>query len=653
MQKYFLLLFSLALVFSNVQSQMKNPIFDWESLPVIRTGVKIKAHSSTNPTGRTMRDFRNLTFQSGEEFEMIHLKAPEGMIVQLWFTSLGWGDNRFGEGRFGQINMYLSDSQTPEFIKDRDLYFQRPTYSMPNPLWDTDGQAQWAFPCLSFKDQCRITSSQNPHWFQITTHMYRDKIYSEVVNPSNIYMINNRIRDYRGRYPGVERGNKVEENTLITQPKSIVELLNWNGPGVIRSFTLKTDCRDGDILDNIWVIVDYGNIEKNAIEVPITVFFGGYVGAPSTNAQGMPAGYVNHEFYSFFPLPFWEGCTISVKNRSEYSCEFTYRIRYNNTNPYLKENAGKFYIQYNDNVEVKAGNPDFVHLGKNGSGTIVGTTANLAGSIEGNFRIYIDDSKTPAIETTGGEDYFCHAFGIDVGLCTPFHGGLYDKIGYRFHIIDYIPFLNSIRLTQDHGHEFQHDRDGIFRSAVFYYWNSVSKISLTDELDIGNKQEEKKHDHTILSGESRLQEEIGRYEGDFEEMFTDQGYWFDGTVAFTANISPENNGVRIRRRINQWAYHQEVAVYADDNMAGIWFEQGSNYFLLKEPDPENFPDYIPDWEEMKAIFRDTEFEIPRNLTEGKSKIRVKLKAIDSKSALKNIRNGFCNGYHYWIYCYEK
>ncbi len=119
MNKYFLSLVFLFLLNSDIHSQLKNPIVDWESLPVICTGVKIKAYSSTNPTGRTMRDFRNFTHLSNEEYEMVNLKVPEGMI-QVWFTSLGWEDNRFGTGRFGRINMCLSDAETPEFMKNRN-----------------------------------------------------------------------------------------------------------------------------------------------------------------------------------------------------------------------------------------------------------------------------------------------------------------------------------------------------------------------------------------------------------------------------------------------------------------------------------------------------------------------------------------------------
>jgi hypothetical protein len=578
--------------------------------------------------------------------------SRDGMMVGLWFTALGWGDDRFGPGRFGRVNLYLSDERSPAFVKDRDLYFNRPTYSFPRPLWDTDGLAQWAFPCLGFRDFLKVSSSQNPHWFQITTHLYREENYSERINLEELYTVNNRLVDYRGRFPGRDRGNRLSSGNFSLKAGTNQELYSWNKSGVIRMITISPGTISNAVIDEIWVTVDYGSIEKKAIEVPLSIFFGGYIGAPVTNALGMPCGYEGDEFYFFFPMPFWEGCSISLDNRTTEDFDLEYRIRWSDINEYDRPNTGKFYVQYNDNRKISAGEPDFIHLGKKGSGLVAGTTANLAGSIEGNFRIYIDGNRTPAIETTGGEDYFCHAFGIDVGLCTPFHGGLNDKIGYRFHVIDYIPFLSEIALTQDHGHEFMHDRDGVFRSAVFYYWNDDPKITLTDELDVGKRNDEKKHKYNVISGQEKLTEDEGWYEGNDNSLIKDDGRWFNGRISFEVKIDPENDGVRLRRRINQKNFHQKLSVLIDGLPAGIWFEQGSNYHLLTEPDPENHADYIPDWKVMKSIYRDTEFEIPAKLTDGKEKITIELVAEGSLSAIDPDDEGYCNEYYYWVYSYN-
>lgn len=631
--------------------QMMNPIMDWESLPVIRAGVKIKAYSSTNPTGRTMRDFRNYTTENDKGFELANLEGVNGMLVHLWLTAIGGSNQPFGPGRFGRLNFYFSGSDFPAFIKERDLYFNRLTYTFPHPLWDTYGPAQWAFPCLGFSGRFLAASSETPHWFQFTCHLYREDRFSEKIDPDDLYQVNNRLIDYRGRFPGTNRGNRLVDHQLILQPGSLAELFNHDRQGVIRSIQLSVSTLDNAVIDQVWVIVDYGVVEKKVIEVPLPVFFGGYAGAPVTNAMGMPCGYDGREFYFFFPMPFWEGCTLALMNRSDKSINIDSHIRYSDINEYQPSGTGKFYIQYNDQIHMNAGEPDFVHLGKKGAGTIVGTTANLAGSIEGNFSVYIDGSKTPSIETTGGEDYFCNAFGIDVGLCTPFHGGLNDKIGYRFHIIDYIPFLSSVRFTQDHGHESLHDRDGIFQSAVFYYWNIKPMIMETDSIDIGKTGDEKKHKYHVLGSRDELRNDEGCYEGNYNSLFSDDGRWFDGSEQFTVKINSENDGIRLRKRINQCNFHQESEVYIDGEYAGKWFEQGSNYRLFKEPDPENHPGYKTDWKEIKSIFRDTEFEIPVQFTKNKKQIEITIKVVGAKSVVNPADDGLCNSYFYRVYSY--
>ncbi len=329
-----------------------------------------------------------------------------------------------------------------------------------------------------------------------------------------------------------------------------------------------------------------------------------------------------------------------------------YEIGYSDSNPYSPEHTGPLRIQYNPSTEVKKGEPDFPHLQVKGSGHIVGTTANLAGSIEGNFRTYIDGMKTPSTETTGGEEYFCHAFGIREDLQTPFHGGIVKTIvGYRFHIADYIPFQNSILFCQDHGHDFTHDKDGTFRSAVFYYLNPKATLTLTDSFDVADAESDRAHQYRIVARKSRVQSDKAAYEGNFTELFEDAGHWSNGESTFTVNINPDNDGVRLRKRINQLAYHQAVEVFVDDQSAGVWFEQGSQYHVLQEKQMK-VDRYSSDWKDINNRFRDTEFEIPVAQTQGKTSLKLTFKTISSKAAINHEDEGMTNEYFYWVYCYK-
>jgi len=398
-------------------------------------------------------------------------------------------------------------------------------------------------------------------------------------------------------------------------------------------------------------------------DLPVSMFFGGYPGAEMKNAKGLPAGFDGRALYCYFPMPFWKSMQIELVNRQDAPFAAAGEVGWSDRNPYPPASTGVFKVQYNAATPVKAGAPDFADLDVQGAGVLVGCVSRLTGEIEANFSIYTDGSKTPAIETTGGEDYFNHSYGIHPGFCTAFSGGLAPKTGYRFHILDYVPFVNSLQLLQDHGCYFTHDRDGNFLSAVFYYHTPRPFLTLTDQLDVGQPDAEAAHGYrcTGTAGKTRQQTDTSGYEGNYQEPFADDGRWTDGESGFTAAINPDNDGVRLRKRINQTAYHQEVEVFVDGASAGRWFEQGANYVLnyphkgyreeLKKHYDQRKAE-IPTWQNgaMPTKFRDTEFEIPAALTKGKSQLRLRF-VTKGSHAVQPADEGLANEYFYWIYSY--
>ncbi|MCB0610941.1 MAG: DUF2961 domain-containing protein [Lewinella sp.] len=647
MKYFYIFLFHIA----SIGLYAQNPILSWESLPRIRDGVKIRAFTSYNPTGRTFRDFRNYTLQDETGFEMADFRGERGMLTGIWFTSLGDGDVRFGPGCFGDIKLWFDDPEYPAITQQRDVLFYWSRFPNLHPLWGTAGGAQWAFPCLPFDRLFRAASTQAPHWYQFTAHLYRTAASSEAIPPAQLAVVNDKLKDYVGKYPGSLPANQAQEGRLEVDPGKTVSIFEQSGNGVIHAIRIRPASISNAVVDKVFLKLSVDKETAPSAYVPLSVFFGGYEAAPMSNAKGLPCGFDGEWLYFFFPIPYWENCRIELENRSQQAVSLTQRIEWVDHEEVPRKEAGQFRIQYNDGITRKAGEPDFPHLAVKGSGHVVGVSANLAGSIEGNFRVYIDDSRTPAIETTGGEDYFCNAFGIDIGLVTPFHGGLNDKVGYRFHIIDYIPFQSSIILGQDHGHSYAHDTDGTFRSAVFYYLNPTPRLVLSDSLDVGSLYSEKSHAFAFAGKRHRLQTDTAAYEGNFIKPFADAGRWTEGEFSFRMKIDPANDGIRLRRCINQLAFHQEVEVFVDGQPAGLWFEQGSNYHLLKEENPEAYPEYNPDWKSIPNRFRDTDFEIDPGMTQGKNSIMIRLVAKGSMSAVSAMDEGLINAYSLSAYSY--
>ena len=107
-----------------------------------------------------------------------------------------------------------------------------------------------------------------------------------------------------------------------------------------------------------------------------------------------------------------------------------------------------------------------------------------------------------------------------------------------------------------HGLDELHDRDATFLSAVYYYHTPKPFLVLTDTLDVGKPDAEAAHNYRMdtTGGWARLQTDTSGYEGDNNGMITDEGRWTDKGSSFTVKINPDNDGVRMRRRINQMAY---------------------------------------------------------------------------------------------------
>jgi hypothetical protein len=636
---------------SSLSGGMRNPALDWESLPSIRTGVRVWSHTSKNPLNFTVMDWTNYTLQDANGYEEAFYKGKSGMLIQDWFDP---------NSDLGNLKLFLKDEAKPDYDMPFINYFNGKTY--PFWLWYHQDNMLWAFPCLPFDSLFKASIQKRPQWYQFTLALYREDRFSEALTPEESETLEKKIDEPVGTFPGANPGNKTESSSPEIAPQQTAVVFDNSFAGVIRSIKIDPPSADSAILDNLTIrITTDGEVTA---ELPVSMFFGGYPGADIRKAKGMPAGFDGKSLYCYFPMPFWKSMKIELISKQANPVKLVCAIGWSSTNTYPQSSTGVFKVQYNNNVAVKAGEPSFANLEVKGSGTMVGCVSRLTGNIEGNFTTYTDDSETPVIETTGGEDYFNHSYGIHGGFDSAFSGGLQQTTtGYRFQIVDYIPFLSSFKFTQDHAQYFAHDRDANFLSAVFYYHNPRKFIVLTDSVDVGKPESERAHDYRIMgtSGKTRLQSDTGTYENDYAVPLTDEGRWTDKETSFKVAIAPDNDGVRLRKRINQTAYHQELEVFVDNVSAGTWFEQGSNY--VENYDNQGYHDVltkkyaadgteVPTWQngKMPAKFRDTIFDIPAALTHGKRVLNLRFVTKNSLAVVP-ADAGLTNEYYYWIYSY--
>ncbi|MBE3123183.1 MAG: DUF2961 domain-containing protein, partial [Planctomycetes bacterium] len=110
---------------------------------------------------------------------------------------------------------------------------------------------------------------------------------------------------------------------------------------------------------------------------------------------------------------------------------------------------------------------------------------------------------------------------------------------------------------------------------------------------------------------------------------TDRGRKTPGTSEFTLTLDPKNLGVLLRRKLDYQYPNQRAEVFIADEKgddwkpAGIWYLAGSNTCVYSNP-KEELGATQHNEQTSNRRFRDDEFLVPRDLTEGRSAIRVRV-----------------------------
>jgi Protein of unknown function (DUF2961) len=337
-----------------------------------------------------------------------------------------------------------------------------------------------------------------------------------------------------------------------------------------------------------------------------------------------------------------------------------------------------FHATYRDQPKPELGK-DMVLLdtravegGGDWSGHLVGTSlifshrANLS-TLEGDPRFFFDDSQTPQAQGTGTEEW-CGGGDYWGGrnMTLPFAGhpagardaksakSEEDKIesAYRFLLADLMPFGKNARICLEHGgtnESMEH-----YETVTYWYGSPSPSLIKTDELQIGDERSEKAHRYRSPDA-SAPYDITSRYEWGVDHLkiggkeievyapHTDRGRFTKGTSLFTLKLEPKNFGVLLRRKLDYTFPNQRAEVFvADANQpgerepewkrAGVWYLAGSNTCVYSNP-REELGATQHQVQTSNRRFRDDEFLIPRELTEGRSTIRIRIDFRPVKRAL--------------------
>lgn len=431
--------------------------------------------------------------------------------------------------------------------------------------------------------------------------------------------------------PITTSGNTVVSGTVSLPPGVAQPLATIKGSDSIQSIklsipgvTASSGTAAATLLNHIWIRAYWDGAKTPNVDAPIGSFFAmGQLG--TYPAHGLVAGMdASNTLYMYLPMPFQRDAVIQlVDEGSQAISGIGYEVQYR---PFQSatgsfRDVGYFTTSYTTSSSVRLGR-DVPILNVPGSGKLVGVTATLSGDLarlylEGDERIYLDGSLSPAFYGSGTEDFFNGGFDFYYGpYSQPVSGNTAHVItktadetaAYRFFLQDALSFRHGIIATIQHG---AYDNIAGTSAAMlaYYYERQAPQSLLTDSLDLGNQASVRSH-HFVVTGQDWSGTRTYQFEGTAEHTnITATGRGFRGYSQFTMAVAPGNRGVDLRRMYDQGIASQQARVLVDGHFVGTWYVAGRNIYHR---------------------WADSDFIIPAAFTRGKRSIVVRIRFVSGR-----------------------
>lgn len=657
--------------------------FQSAALPFLRTGVQTHQFCSYDRAGDNFDwEYFPLYTETNGECVIFDAMGPGCLYRQQMNIWAGPPTKDI------QIRFYFDNEPKPRIDMDVSTFFStnNPLGIFQSPLLAFDGKDlkngrdrfRILYHPFFFKTRLKIALSSEPggaptvlepwtstakhpdgggrhyHWYQYTYQSFTENPGLDSwtpdagrrIMPALLEAVN--VGDQHER---AMQGCKEKAVTSKIKAGKTAALWKANRAGVITKLHFQIAPTNSlDALFDCWLKITFDRAPQPQIEAPLGCFFGVYRSNLVASYDSLLLGWSNNQADCYFPMPFWKSAIIQIENRGHSKVTVAATVDYKNAfaAPYLQDRCGYLFAHYHREApRVEGVDYTYVEM-SNCSGQVVGHVADRWDtSMEENERTYFDGSETPWIEGDGFEDDQGMGYGLTWGppaLTLPIFGAPSGKGGsgglYRFLLADMYCFSSGIK----YGHQTYgphspagskaHSQVGTEESVTFWYGGLQPRLIQTDEVDVGNLLSEKSH-HYQAEGDVQRTNGNWWYDGEFNNILfktpaiTDDGVSFTNCSSFLAAISPDNQGVRLRRRCDKENNRQEARVFIDGQ-------------LVTER-----PWYQVDYEKTYRGIRwfDSDFEVPAKYTKGKNKINIRIEFVNSET-------GRWDEYHYWIYSYS-
>ena len=471
------------------------------------------------------------------------------------------------------------------------------------------------------------------------------------------------------------------------------------GPSMVRAIRLRAPASSAVALSQAHLRVTWDDRADPSIDAPVGLFFGAgslYNRAGATDLVRAVMASVRFEggdvaLSMYYPMPFFRHARLELAGEGDAIPGVRWELV---TEPFAGPpgQVGYFHASYVDHGTPVAGQ-DLVMLdttavegGGDWCGHFAGTSFTFSdtgtlGTLEGDPRFFFDDSLTPQGQGTGteewggGGDYWNggqaetlafagHPTGVPGGVTPQGPDDLVES-AYRFLVADVMPFGRNARIQIEHGGI--DDSVERYRTVVYWYGRPGACLVPTDTLHVGDPADESAHAYaspgasTVDTLTSRFELGVDHLNGvEIYPELTDTGRHTTGTTELTLSITPGNEGVLLRRRLDYGFADQRALVSVAGpepgsafEPAGVWTTAGSNTCVFSYPPGELDPP-SNQIETSNRRFREDEFLVPPRLTRGRASIRVRFQFAPVPRPLVpggGLSPQAWSEYRYWAYAY--
>ena len=586
-----------------------NRIFDIAALPIIDNTAEIHYEGSISKIGDNADWDWGMYLDENGEWVLMEADGP-GCIYN--FTQ-----HRYPTSEVPLFRFYFDNSDKPQFEITPEEFGKKPPFIKPfadkfvgpedngrGPIWVVR-----SFVPMEFRTHCKVTSSIKLEgaekdkgqggWGHITYHLYDSDegldTFKEGLDMSAVpYSFDSDC--------SFDNCLVSSEDFCLRQNKKY-RVFSRAAGGVISGISLKSEEFKPEFLNQIWLKVAFDGVER--VTAPIGTFFGCEYGKTPAKLKTalLTADFSgdNAFFSNYFPMPFFENCTVEIFNTGKSDVNLSVTVKYTEDMPYSRENTGYFtssaYYPKTDNVEGKnsviadvAGHGQMVY------GVISGE--DIACGCEGDVRVFIDGVRSPIVESDGSESWGSYGWGfVCPPQCNPYsaYNGVPDINDtwseLRLTFTDSYPFRSKLRFELEHG--CQNDGGGKHSGQVFCYL-------LPDAFEKQIKTVE-------FYGEEGCEKIEDRFEnGTHNDYKTFCQRKTKEPLSFEALIPANNEGVVLKRVSLQKENKMTAEVFVD----GVLITERKWFF--------------PDSNVYYSLLEDT-FLIPKKYTYGKRKINITIK----------------------------